>query len=187
MWHSQYLLALFVYFKILLQFCMWRLYFICLQKIWNSTWYVFCIKILEHKNSLFFSNVRKCEELLLLCVFVCSINMLCLCVCACACVLACVCACACTCVCHVSSACVHIGVHLILCGLWLFFFSPSLISTLLASSSNFHHYAASFGKMRMVNILMDIVKVKPCEIWGSLSHSNVSKSLLICYTRSDGK
>jgi hypothetical protein len=87
MWHKHYLLALFVYSKILLQFCMWRLYFICFQKVWKSAWYVFCIKISEHKNSLrsvMYGNVKNC----CFCVSLSapSTGSVCVCVCVCVCV-----------------------------------------------------------------------------------------------------
>jgi hypothetical protein len=96
------------------------------------------------------------------------------------------------CVCTHAQVCMHVYMSCLFCvwfnDLWLFVLPSFLISNLLASSSNFCHYAASFGKLRMVNSLMGVVEVKPCEIWGSLSHCSViSKSLLMCYIRSDRK
>jgi len=88
MWHNRYLFTSFVYFKILLQFCMWCLYFICLQKVWKSAWCVFCIKISEHKNSphwVMYENVKNC----CFCVSL-SVPSIC-CVCVCVCVCMCVC------------------------------------------------------------------------------------------------
>ena len=106
MWRNRYLLALVVYFKILLQFCMWHLYVVCLQKLRKSAWCLFCINISEHKNSLhsvMYENVKYCY-------FCVSLSAPSIC-----CVYAHVRthAFACTCVCWVSSACVHTGVPLI--------------------------------------------------------------------------
>ena len=119
----------------------------------------------------------------------CLLHQYVVCVCVCVCVYARTRACththACVSVMSLLRVCVHVYVWFnMTCDC---FSSPLLSFHFTGTIFQFHHYAASFGKLRIMNSLMDIVKVKSYEIWGSLSHSNVPKSLLVCYTRSDGK
>ena len=161
---------------------MWRLYFICLQQIWKSAWYVLCIKISEHKNSVhsvMYENVKNC----CFCVSLSAPSVCSVCVCVFEC--ACVCARVHVRVSVVSLLCVCMQVYV-----WFNMTCDCFSSPLLSFPLYLHH--------RQIFIIMLLhlgnwewwtvcVKVKPCEIRGSLSHSIVSKSLLICYTRSDGK